>query len=270
MGRHSTVNNLLNDNGFFTFSRIHSAVIVLDRAAPAEQGAAVRAMIAPQTGAHLRAEPVKLGGARGDVPVQVRSHRSQALAALTLALGLYGCASSDVFDSNEHWFQKPFDIAGRSGGYTFSELQDTNSKRGPVSANRLVDASGACPAPAMPAANPVAAPAAAEGPGAAGAPADPLLGGGVELGMTECDVVYRAGAPSNVQIGTNPSGTRSAVLTYNGGPRPGIYRFEAGRLTDMDRVEVAEAKPAPRPKPKKAKLAKKKPAPAAPQKISTE
>ncbi len=224
-------------------------------------------MIAPQTGAHLRAGPLKLGGAREDVPVQVRLHRSQALAVLTLALGLYGCASSDVFDTNERWFQKSFDVAGRSGGYTFSELQDTNSKRGPVGANQLVDASGACPA--MPAANPVAAPAAAEGPGAAGAPADPLLGGGVELGMTECDVVYRAGAPSNVQIGTNPNGMRSAVLTYNGGPRPGIYRFEAGRLTDMDRVEVAEAKPAP--KPKKPKLAKKKkPAPAPPQQISTE
>jgi hypothetical protein len=230
-------------------------------------GAAVRAMIAPQTGAHLRAGPVALGGARGDIPVRVRLHRSQAFAALTLALGLYGCASADVFDTNERWFQKPFDIAGRSGGYTFSELQDSNSKRGPVGANQLVDASGACPA--MPAANPAAAPA-AEGPGAAGAPADPLLGDGVALGMTECDVVYRAGAPANVQIGSNPNGTRSVVLTYNGGPRPGIYRFEAGRLMDMDRVEVAEAKPAPKPKPKKAKLAKKKPPSAAPQQISTE
>jgi hypothetical protein len=202
--------------------------------------------------------------------VQGRLHWSQALAALTLALGLYGCASADVFDTNEHWFQKPFDIAGRSGGYTFSELQDTNSKRGPVGANQLVDASGACPAMPAPAANPAAPPAAAEGPGAAGVPADPLLGGGVALGMTECDVVYRAGAPSNVQIGTNPNGMRSAVLTYNGGPRPGIYRFEAGRLMDMDRVEVAEAKPAAKPKPKKPKLAKKKPAPAVPQRISTE
>jgi hypothetical protein len=198
--------------------------------------------------------------------VQVRSHRSRALAALTLALGLYGCANSDVFDTSERWFQRPFDLTGRNGGYTFSELQETNDKRGVVGPNQMVDASGACPA--MPAANPVAAPATAEGPGAAAAPgaADPLLGGVIALGMTECDVVYRAGAPSNVQIGTNPNGARSAVLTYNGGPRPGIYRFEAGRLADMDRVEVAESKPAP--KPKKSKLAKKKPAP--PQHVSTE
>jgi hypothetical protein len=199
--------------------------------------------------------------------VQVRSHRSRACAALALALGLYGCANSDVFDSNERWFQKPFDFTGRSGGYTFSELQETNSRRGSVAANQMVDPSGACPAP------PAATPAAAEGPGAAagepGGAADPLLGGVIALGMTECDVVYRAGAPSNVQIGTNPNGARSAVLTYNGGPRPGIYRFEAGRLTDLDRVEVAESKPAA--KPKKPKLAKKKPAPPQqPQHVSTE
>jgi hypothetical protein len=200
--------------------------------------------------------------------VQVRSHRSRAVAALTLALGLYGCANSDVFDTNERWFQRPFDLTGRSGGYTFSELQETNDKRGVVGANQVVDANGACPA--MPAASPAAAPAAAAGPGAAAAPgaADPLLGGAIALGMTECDVVYRAGAPSNVQIGTNPNGARSAVLTYNGGPRPGIYRFEAGRLADMDRVEVAESKPAP--KPKKSKLAKKKPAQPQPQHVSTQ
>lgn len=202
--------------------------------------------------------------------MQVRSYRSRAVAVLTLALGLYGCANADVFDTSERWFQRPFDVAGRNGGYTFSELQDTNSKRGPVGANQMVDASGACPA--MPAAAPVAAPPTAEGPVAAGAPGpapDPLLGGGIELGMTECDVVYRAGAPSNVQLGTNPNGVRSLVLTYNGGPRPGIYRFESGRLMDMDRVEVAEQKPAPKPKTKKAKL-KKKPPPAHPQQISTQ
>lgn len=197
--------------------------------------------------------------------MQVRSHRSRAVAALTLALGLCGCASSDMFDTNERWFQKPFDFTGRNGGYTFSELQETNGRRGGVGANQMVDGSGACPA--MPAPNPAAAPAAAEGPGAGSAPAasvEPLLGGAIALGMTECDVVYRAGAPSNVQIGTNPNGTRSAVLTYNGGPRPGIYRFEAGRLADMDRVEVAESKPVPKPK----KLAKKKTVP--PQQTSTQ
>jgi hypothetical protein len=48
------------------------------------------------------------------------------------------------------------------------------------------------------------------------------------------------------------------VLSYQSGPRPGIYHFERGRLMQMDRVEVAE----PAPKPAKKKPAKtKKPAP---------
>lgn len=191
--------------------------------------------------------------------MQLRSHRSGAFAALSfLALALAGCANADVFDTNERWFARAFDVTGRNAGYTFSELQETNAKRGPVGANDMVDASGACAAMAVP--NAAAAPGPAESQGVTPAPAglaEPsLLGGAVALGMTECEVVYRAGAPSNVQIGANPNGARSVVLTYNGGPRPGIYRFEAGRLTDMDRVEVAEPKPA---KAKKPKVAKKKP-----------
>jgi len=203
--------------------------------------------------------------------VQVRSNRSGALAALSLALALAGCANADVFDKNERWFARPFDLAGRNAGYTFSELRETKTARGSVGANDMVDASGACPA--MPAANAAAAPPPAESQGATPAPAgspeqSSLLGGTVALGMTECEVVYRAGAPANVQIGANPNGERSVVLTYNGGPRPGIYRFEAGRLMDMDRVEVAAPKPV-KPAKKKPKVAiKKKPGP--PQQISTE
>ena len=79
-----------------------------------------------------------------------------------------------------------------------------------------------------------------------------MLGGGVALGMTECDVVQRAGQPSSVQLGNAPNGERTAVLTYNGGPRPGIYRFERGQLAEMDRVAV----PAPAPQPVKKKSAK--------------
>jgi len=74
---------------------------------------------------------------------------------------------------------------------------------------------------------------------------------GVGLGMTECEVVLRAGPPNSVQLGRNPNGDRTAVLSYQSGPRPGIYHFERGRLTQMDRVEVAEPPP---------QAAKKKPA----------
>jgi hypothetical protein len=69
--------------------------------------------------------------------------------------------------------------------------------------------------------------------------------------MSECDVVFRAGQPSSVQIGSLPNGDRTAVLTFQSGPRPGIYRFVRGGLTEMDAVA---APPAPPP------VAKKKPA----------
>jgi hypothetical protein len=192
--------------------------------------------------------------------VQVRSHHSGLFAAFGLALALAGCANADVFDTNERWFGRSFDFAGRNSGYTFSELQETSASRGRVGPNELVDASGACPA--APASNATAAP----GPAGSAEPSS-LLGGAVALGMTECELVHRAGAPANVQIGTAANGERSAVLTYNGGPRPGIYRFEAGRLMTMDRVEVAAPKPAPQAKQKPKVAAKKKPQP---QQVSTE
>jgi len=78
-----------------------------------------------------------------------------------------------------------------------------------------------------------------------------LLGGGVALGMSECDIVNRAGAPNSVQLGNNPNGDRTAVLTFNAGPRPGIYHFERGALMEIDGVPAPPAAP---------KVAKKKPA----------
>lgn len=202
-----------------------------------------------------------------------RSKQSGAFAALMLATALSGCANPDVFDSNERWFARSFDLAGRNGGYTFSELKDTSDKTRPVDANDLVSPNGACPP--SPSVVAPAAPAAA-GPGVMpnGAPPDAgapsVLGAPVALGMTECQVVDRAGAPSAVQIGTNPNGDRTAVVTYDAGPRPGIYHFERGRLTDMDRVAVTA--PEPKVMKKKPRVVKKKPAvsTAAPERVSTQ
>jgi hypothetical protein len=179
-----------------------------------------------------------------------------------LAAVFSGCANTDIFDNNERWFSRSFDITGRTGGYSFSELQESSRNR-PLSAADLVDANGACPP--LPA--PVAAPAPAAVDGATPIPTAPeapptLMGQGIALGMSECDVVYRAGGPSNLELGKNPNTERTLVLTYNSGPRPGIYRFEAGRLMGMDRVEVAPPPPEP-------KVVKKK-KPIKPQQVSAQ
>jgi hypothetical protein len=201
--------------------------------------------------------------------VQHQLKRSGALTALMLAGALCGCANVNTFDQNQRWFARPFDWTGQTGGYTFSELQDTQNRQKPVAPSELVDASGACPPPPSAPAPVAPPPAAAEGPGVMPvAPAtDSLLGQGVGLGMSECDVVWRAGAPSAVQIGSGPNGTRTAVLTFNGGPRAGIYRFEGGRLMDMDGVQTTENAP---PVKKKVARTKKRPAPAQSEQITTE
>ena len=175
--------------------------------------------------------------------MQLRFKGSAALAVLGMAVALSGCANSDV-DLSQPWFTKPVDVVGKNGGYTFSELQETKQRQRPITANALVNSNGTCAAPMAPQA-PAAAPAAP--PDAASS-----LGGGLALGMSECDVVFRAGQPTTVQLGTNPNGDRTAVLTYNSGPRSGVYRFERGELMQMDRAAMQ----APPPQPEKKKSAK--------------
>ncbi len=74
--------------------------------------------------------------------------------------------------------------------------------------------------------------------------------------MSECDIVARLGQPTAVNVGKGPGGDRAVALTFNSGPRPGVYRFAGGRLTEMDRVEVPQAAA---PEPAKKKMVKKKP-----------
>jgi hypothetical protein len=185
--------------------------------------------------------------------VRLRPTYPATFAALTLAAALCGCAPS-VLDNNQHWFSRPFDIAGRNSGYTFSELQESRDKSRPVTANDLVSGNGACPPPPEAAAGaPVNAPGAGPGsapvaqvPGAGdstAAPGAPALGTGIALGMTECEAVWHLGAPSSVQIGRNPNGDRTALMTFDRGPQAGIYHFERGRLRAMDGVAASAARP---------------------------
>jgi len=165
--------------------------------------------------------------------VYLGSIRAGAVAALTMAIALGGCA--DIGWDSGSFFRKPIDVVGRNSGYTFSDLQESRQTR-PVADSDLVDANGGCPAGAAP-------------PGGAASG----LGEGVGLGMSECEVVARAGPPNSVQLGRNPNGDRTAVLSYQSGPRPGVYHFERGRLMQMDRVEVAPPPQAAKKKPAKAK-----------------
>jgi hypothetical protein len=177
--------------------------------------------------------------------VYLRSIRSGAFVALAMAVTLGGCGVDLTTDQG--WFRKPMDFFGRNSGYTYSDLQESGRLNKPITDADLIDSNGACPASA--AAPPPPAPSdQAASPGAPSA-----LGEGVGLGMSECEVVARAGQPNNIQIGKAPSGDRTALLTYDSGPRPGIYHFERGRLMQMDRVDL----PPPAPPPK---VAKKKPA----------
>jgi hypothetical protein len=191
--------------------------------------------------------------------VFVKSYCSGAFV-LTVVLALGGCANND-FDTSAAWFAKPIDVFGSKGGYTYSNLADSTKEQRSVTANDLIDANGACPAapaPATPAAQsqPQAKSANAADGAQVSADMASLIGGGIAIGMSECDVVGRLGQPSRVNFGNNPNGNRSLVLSYSSGARPGDYRFVAGRLTEMDRIDV----PVPPPEPAKKKIAKKKPA----------
>jgi hypothetical protein len=167
------------------------------------------------------------------------SNRCGALAGVALAVALAGCA---IDTTGQGWFSKPLDVTGsKNGGYTYSELQESRRQR-LIGSNELVDGNGGCAPPAASPQPPTPPGAPAPAP-AASADAASLLGGGIGLGMSECEVVYRAGRPNAVQIGKNPNGDRTALLTYNSGPRPGVYHFERGALMQMDRVEEVPAQP---------------------------
>ena len=167
-----------------------------------------------------------------------------------------------------------------------SSIDDKNvqlSPRGPVAPEELVGADGRCgapvaeaaPAPAaapappperpadrpvgsmagdlasapMPAATPVSAHPNASLPEQP--PGAPQVMGGIALGMSECDVVRRAGLPGNVNIGAGDRGDRKVVLTYLTGTWPGIYTFDAGRLKDRrPRPRAADLRPSRRRKAK--------------------
>ncbi len=156
------------------------------------------------------------------MPSLPETQRLSPALAIMLATGLAGCAGEGFSLSNIN--VPKFEVRSLE---TNTPLAGAGPLR-PVTPDQLVGSDGSC--------------AAAGEPGASG----------IGLGMSECEVVSRAGAPENVQVAVNERQQRTAVLTYSNGARPGIYRFVAGRLT------VVEAAPTPPAPPKPVKQAKKK------------
>ncbi|HEY4142562.1 MAG TPA: hypothetical protein VGM57_14170 [Pseudolabrys sp.] len=173
------------------------------------------------------------------------------------ALTVAGCKNSaGVFQDNGDggWFSKPVEMFSKPEWTKNTATTANLGPSGPVGPEELVNADGSC-AMAAAAAPPPATPDQPPGAAIVSVPSGPQVMGGVALGMSECQVVQRAGSPSNVQIGSGASGERSVTLTFLNPPWPGIYRFSDGRL------KVVERAPGPPPTakapPKKKKAAKK-------------
>ena len=210
------------------------------------------------------------------------------MCAFGLASAVAGCKNSlQVFQDNNEggFFSKPMDVFAKPSWarVTGGDQQNVNlNPRGPVDANELVGADGRCgepavtaaaPAPATPPAPPRDRPVGSVAGDLADAPMPPATPvaansnavprdqqgsgsmsiGGIALGMTECEVVRRAGLPGNINIGAGDKGERKVVLTYLSGTWPGIYTFDAGRLKVVDRAPVPETPVKPPSKKKKAK-----------------
>ena len=212
------------------------------------------------------------------------------MCAGLLAMPIAGCTHSlgslsDVTESS--MFSKPADIFVKPS-WASSTINDNNvqlSPRAPVAPEELVGVDGRCgasvaeaaPAPAatpappperpadrpvgsiagdlasapMPATTPASAQPNAGLPGQP--PGAPQVTGGIALGMSECDVVRRAGLPGNISIGTGDRGERKVVLTYLTGTWPGIYTFDGGRLKIVERAPEPPTSAKPPVKKQKAK-----------------
>jgi hypothetical protein len=189
---------------------------------------------------------IHVGGSvgMGRVPVQLRAWIVGPLLSAA-ALTLVGCSgASDFLSRDAEWFNRPSRIFTNNAQIETPPL----SEQKPIAPDDLISAEGYCSGMAPPSdANALtenqAAPA---GTTVQAAPA------GIALGRSECEVARYAGRPDNVELGNDPRGDRTAVLTYLKGPRPGIYRFIAGRLSSVERAPVPEAPARPAKQKKRA------------------
>jgi len=171
-------------------------------------------------------------------------------AAAALALALAACSADlGLFSKGDPKVDATF---------APNQAPKSGAKQRVVRADDLIDANGACPGGAAPSQalnftpGPQAGPATSNAPPPDANAAAPPVRTGVALGMTECEVVRAIGHTDRIEISANENGQRSVTLTYLQGARPGIYRFVAGQLVSLERVDEPPpaAKPV-KPKPKK-------------------
>jgi hypothetical protein len=167
-------------------------------------------------------------------------------AVLLAAAAALGACSSSLPDFSQFKLPNPRSFLP-SNSDTYVPPASARAFR-PVAPEDLVDAQGMC-------AGMTPAPETTLGSDAgAGAAPPPAAPGAVGLDMTECEVVRAVGLPQMVNIGTNARGERKVMMTFARNERAGVYEFNAGRLTSLERG------PEPPPPPKPEKPAKKKPA----------
>jgi hypothetical protein len=190
------------------------------------------------------------------------------MAGMACACLAAGACSSSTFDSN------PFAQASSLFKHDATTFVGGRKASQVVTAEDLITADGTCaggPAPVAPEYQPEPSTEGTVGQATRSAAlpeSDPLLRPalGIALGMTECEVARRAGAPERVEVGADDRGERSVVLSYSRGERAGIYRFREGRLFTIERVAVVEepkkpAKPKPAARPAVRQAAKPATAP---------
>ncbi len=154
-----------------------------------------------------------------------------------VALAVAGCASGGILPDNNDggWFSKPLNVFAKPDWARPTSGQTVQlGPSGPVSPENLITADGQCPAVAMAAEPAVPVTPASVNPLEPGM--QPHIGGGIALGMSECEAVRRAGQPSNINFGADERGERKVVLTYLGGHAPGVYTFTSGRLKVVERA----------------------------------
>jgi hypothetical protein len=169
-----------------------------------------------------------------------RSNRTlmRVVAVAALASGIGAC-SSDLSLSNVTLVPKPETLLKKPDWATFSGGKSDFQLR-PITAADLVGPEGQCGGGAPGQASGFSDPTAAGG--------APPATGGIALQMTECDVARRAGPVEKIDFGADDAGQRSVVMTYLGGPWPGVYRFAGGRLVSIERAPGPPPAPAKTPK----------------------